>query len=76
MDELSKCGSVSGITHSKEGRLGEVITPPVVPFGQALVRTAAGHEDVDVTLVSPVSAGDLVLIHAGAALLKLEEPSR
>ena len=76
MDELSKCGSVSGITHSEEGRVGEVITPPVVPFGQALVRTADGQEDVDVTLVSPVSAGDVVLIHAGTALVKLEEHGR
>jgi hypothetical protein len=61
----------AGVTRSSEGRLGEVITPPAVPFGQALVRTAAGQEDVDVTLISPVLAGDLLLIHAGAALVKV-----
>jgi hypothetical protein len=61
----------TGGARSEEGRLGEVITPPAVPFGQALVRTAAGQEDVDVTLISPVLAGDLVLIHAGAALVKV-----
>jgi hypothetical protein len=58
------------ITCSDEGRLGEVITPPDGPFGAALVRTATGEELVDVTLVGPVSVGDLILIHAGAALAR------
>jgi hypothetical protein len=37
---------------------------------RALVRTAAGQETIDVTLVAPVSVGDLVLVHAGAALTR------
>ncbi|HSV64407.1 MAG TPA: hydrogenase assembly protein HupF [Mycobacteriales bacterium] len=51
-----------------EGRLAEVVEPPGRTYGDALVRTATGEERVDVTLVAPVSAGDLVLVHAGAAL--------
>ena len=39
---------------------------------RALVRTAAGQETIDVTLVAPVSVGDLVLVHAGAALTRPE----
>ena len=38
--------------------------------GRALVRTAGGQETIDVTLVAPVSVGDLVLVHAGAALTR------
>lgn len=60
------------VTCSDEGRLAEVITPPASLFDRALVRTAAGQESVDVTLVAPVAAGDLVLVHAGAALTRPE----
>jgi hypothetical protein len=65
------------ITCSDEGRVGEVVTPPATPLDMALVRTVsregvAGQEPVDVTLVAPVAAGDLVLIHAGVALTRLE----
>jgi hypothetical protein len=64
------CADDVCITCSDEGRLGEVITPPDGPFAAALARTATGEELVDVTLVGPVSAGDLILIHAGAALAR------
>ncbi len=60
------------ITCSDEGRLGEVVLAPVAPFAPALVRTAAGEEEVDVTLAGDVVPGDLILIHAGAALTRLE----
>jgi len=31
-----------------------------------------GQESIDVTLVEPVSVGDLLLVHAGVALATLE----
>jgi hypothetical protein len=63
------------VTCSDEGRLGEVMTAEVdgrVP-GMARVRTACGVEDVVTTLVDPVAAGDLVLVHAGMAISRLDE---
>ena len=63
------------ITCSDEGRLGEVVVAPAERFAPALVRTATGEEDVDVTVIGEVSPGDLVLVHAGAALVKLEGAS-
>lgn len=54
------------ITCSDEGRIGEVITADV--GGRARVRTAAGIETIDTTIVPSVAPGDLVLIHAGAAI--------
>jgi hypothetical protein len=67
-----ECTEEVCITCSDEGRLGEVIAPPAAPFEPALVRTATGEEPVDVTLVAPVAPGDLVLVHAGAALTRPE----
>jgi hypothetical protein len=59
------------VTCSDEGRLGEVVTASA--GGQAPVRTARGVEDVVTTLIDPVGAGELVLVHAGTAISKLEE---
>ena len=53
------------ITCSDEGRLGEVISADGC---SARVRTAKGIETIDTTVISDVSLGDLVLIHAGAAI--------
>ena len=39
----------------------------------ALVRTAEGEESVDTMVVGDVVAGDLILIHGGAALIRLGE---
>ncbi|MDP3969814.1 MAG: hypothetical protein Q8Q02_16220 [Nocardioides sp.] len=64
------------ITCSDEGRLGEVVLAPTEAFAPAIVRTATGEEDVDVTVIGHVSPGDLVLVHAGAALVLLEEVAR
>lgn len=61
------------ITCSDEGRLGEVVAPPTDPLAGALVRTATGEELVDVTLVGDVVAGDLIVVHAGSALTRLED---
>jgi phosphoheptose isomerase/hydrogenase maturation factor len=58
------------ITCSDEGRVGEVLD--TADRGLAMVRTADGDEEVDVTLVAPVQVGDLVLVHAGAALTAIE----
>ncbi|HMC72475.1 MAG TPA: hydrogenase assembly protein HupF [Mycobacteriales bacterium] len=64
-----ECSEEVCVTCSDEGRLGEVVGPS--ENGQAAVRTARGVEDVITTLVDPVAAGDLVLIHAGTAISKV-----
>jgi hypothetical protein len=69
--EPDACTEEVCVTCSDEGRLAEVITPPDGPFGQALVRTAAGEERIDTTLVPGVEPHDLVLVHAGAALTRV-----
>jgi hydrogenase maturation factor len=71
-EPAGSCDGEVCITCSDEGRVGEVVDPgrPDV----ATVRTAAGDEEVDVTLVGPVQFGDLLLIHAGMALDRLIEP--
>jgi hypothetical protein len=59
------------VTCSDEGRLGEVAGAPV--DGQAPVRTARGIENVCTTLVDPVAPGELVLVHAGTAISRVED---
>jgi hydrogenase maturation factor len=56
------------VTCGDEGRLAEVMT---ASEGAAAVRTARGVEDVVTTLVGPVAAGDLVLVHAGMAISRV-----
>jgi hypothetical protein len=58
------------VTCSDEGRLGEVVT---ASGEMATVRTARGVEDVVTTLIDPVAAGQLVLVHAGTAISRIEE---
>jgi hypothetical protein len=65
------CDDAVCITCSDEGRLGEVIS--VGAGDAAAVRTARGAETVDTTIVGPVHAGDLVLVHAGSAIAVLED---
>ena len=64
------------ITCSDEGTVAEVLA--IDASGAASVRTARGAELVDVNLVGPVAAGDLVLVHAGAAIAVVDtsEPPR
>jgi len=64
-------GGETCVTCGDEGRPGRVLRPPAGPYGPALVVTDQGEEEVDVTLVGDVAAGDQVLIHAGLALAKL-----
>lgn len=59
------------VTCSDEGRLGEVVSASA--DGQAAVRTARGVETVVTTLVDPVTPGELVLVHAGTAISKVDE---
>ena len=59
------------VTCSDEGRLGEVIA--ACGDGQATVRTARGVESVVTTLVDPIAAGELVLVHAGTAISRVGE---
>lgn len=66
-----ECADEVCVTCSDEGRLGEVVTASA--DGLAAVRTARGVEDVVTSLVGPVATGDLVLVHAGTALSRLEE---
>lgn len=71
--EDEECNDDVCVTCSDEGRLGEVVLPPFDEFGTALVRTATGEEQVDVSLIGPVSTNDLLIVHAGSALTSLEE---
>jgi hypothetical protein len=71
--ELAECTEDVCITCSDEGRLGEIVA--VRADGQAQVRTPAGLEAVDTTLIDDARPGDLVLIHAGAAVTIVEGSS-
>lgn len=64
-----ECTEEVCVTCSDEGRLGEVVSAPA--DGLAAVRTARGIENVITTLIDPVAAGDLVLVHAGTAISRL-----
>jgi hypothetical protein len=57
------------ITCSDEGRIGEVIATDGA--GITRVRTARGVETIDTTIVAAIVPGDLVLIHAGAAIAEV-----
>jgi hypothetical protein len=61
------------ITCSDEGRLAEVVR--VRDETAALVRTAEGSEVIDTVLVGPLREHDLVLVHAGSAITRLDEAS-
>jgi hypothetical protein len=54
------------ITCADEGRLGEVQV--LSGDSGAILRTASGRELVDITLVAPAAAGDLLVVHAGTAI--------
>jgi hypothetical protein len=82
--ERETCPPDVCITCADEGRVGEVMAAIGGGGGSAvaagspsstLVRTAAGVEEVDTTLVDPLVPGDLVLVHAGVAISRLEEGS-
>lgn len=70
--ESAECTDDECVTCSDECRLGEVVLEPVDATSSALVRTAGGDEWVDVTLLGDVGPDDLVLVHAGAAITRIE----
>lgn len=61
------------VTCSDEGRLAEVVA--VQQGARARVRSSAGIEAVDTTLIDSPRPGDVVLVHAGS-VLSLVEPAR
>lgn len=69
-----ECADDVCVTCSDEGRLGEVAAASAGET--AIVRTARGAEDVVTTLVGPVAPGDLVLVHAGTAISRIDEDAR
>jgi hypothetical protein len=58
------------ITCSDEGTAAEVDS--VGGDGLVAVRTGCGPQVVDVSLVGPVATGDLLLVHAGTAIARLD----
>jgi HupF/HypC family len=66
-----ECAEEVCVTCSDEGRMGEVVSPSTE--GMAAVRTARGVESVATALIDPVDAGELVLVHAGTAISRIEE---
>src|SRR5271163_1390175 len=69
-----ECAEQVCVTCSDEGRMGEVVSPSA--DGMAAVRTARGVESVATALIDPVVAGELVLVHAGTAIGRIEEERR
>jgi hypothetical protein len=69
-----ECAEQVCVTCSDEGRMGEVVSPSA--DGMAAVRTARGVESVATALIDPVDAGELVLVHAGTAISRIEEERR
>jgi len=59
------------ITCSDEGRPGILVAWSDNAFEPGIVRTDAGTEPVDMTLVPGASIGDRLLIHAGVAITAL-----
>lgn len=43
--------------------------------GLALVEVSGQREEIDITLVEDVAVGDLLLVHGGVAIARLEEGS-
>ncbi len=66
-----ECAESVCVTCSDEGRPAEAVTASA--DGHATVRTARGIENVMTTLIDPVDAGDLILVHAGMAIGRLED---
>ena len=57
-------------TCSDEGRLAEIVA--TCGDGTASARTAAGIEAVDITLLGESEPGDLVVVHAGTAIARVD----
>ncbi|MEO9223697.1 MAG: HypC/HybG/HupF family hydrogenase formation chaperone, partial [Acidimicrobiales bacterium] len=71
-EPTDECTDDICITCSYEGVVAEVEAS--TPDGLVAVRTGRGRETIDATLVGPVDVGDLLLVHAGSAITRLEVP--
>lgn len=69
--EPDACDGSVCITCSDEGRLAEVVSAAGTT---ARVRTPGGLEDVELALVGSASPDDLLVVHAGMAIRRLEAP--
>jgi hypothetical protein len=58
------------ITCSDDARLGEVVE--VRGSGEVVLRTARGRETADASLIADAGVGDLLLVHAGTAVERVE----
>jgi hypothetical protein len=68
------CDDEVCVTCSDEGVVAEVVADDA---GATTVRSARGTDVVDTGLVGPVVPGDLVLVHAGIAVARIDsEPDR
>ncbi len=72
---IAECTDEVCVTCSDEGRLGEVVSAPATLFAPAVVRTADGLEEIDVTILGRVNPGDLVVIHAGMGIALVPLPA-
>jgi hydrogenase maturation factor len=70
LTKQQRCNDDVCITCSDEGRLAEITF--VHGGGQADVVAEGSVETVDVSLVDQAQAGDLVLVHAGVAITRVE----
>jgi hypothetical protein len=69
--EARPCSETECVTCSDDAQLGEVTDATGADIIR--VRTAAGIIEVDASLVAPVAPGELVLVHAGVAIDRIEE---
>jgi phosphoheptose isomerase len=65
----ASCEGPVCVTCSDEGRLAEVVH---LAGTTARVRTGTGTEDVDLSLVGEVAPQDLLVVHAGMAITRLD----
>jgi hydrogenase maturation factor len=66
-----ECTDEVCITCSDEGRVAEVRS--VLADGQVQVMAGGQLETIDASLVEPIGAGDLLLVHAGVAITTLDQ---
>ncbi|WP_068272958.1 hydrogenase assembly protein HupF [Aldersonia kunmingensis] len=68
-----ECADEGCITCGDLGTLAEVVVLPGNPKEPALVRTSDGEEYIDVMLIENVAVNDLVVVHGGAAITRLDD---
>jgi hydrogenase maturation factor len=71
-ESTSQCTDDVCITCSDEGRVAEVVAAAA---STADVRAAGRVETIDTTLVGRLAPGDLVLVHAGSAITRMDGSS-